>query len=201
MLLDIVILPPSDVRKKIGQAVLSATQGVVCKYVVDNKKLIPHVSLFHIKTSKIRLSKLSPIVKEITHQQRPFLVKSERMKAENTLSLRLFNSQAFKKMHRNTVLKCYHLRTGEMPWTPINLPAINLPTKLEKYFRKKYGTQHVLRLKKPHFTLACLKNKIDAQIVAKRLSNMKVSFKVKEVAICEVNFWHQVTKVLERFEI
>ncbi|MFA4818380.1 MAG: hypothetical protein WC621_00905 [Patescibacteria group bacterium] len=196
MLLDIVILPPVKLRERIGKAVLNATQGVAYRYVIDNKKLIPHVSLFHIKTSKTRLSKLSQIVEEITHQQKSFVIKSERIKPDSTLSLRLSNSQAFKKMHRNMVLKCYHLRTGEMPWTPIDLP-----TKLEKYFRKKYGTQHVLRLKEPHFTLVCLKNKTDVQIVAKRLSNMRVKFIVKEVAICEVNFWHQVTRILKRFKI
>ena len=196
MLLDIVILPPAKLRERIGQAVLRATRGVACKYVIDNEKLIPHVSLFHIRTSKLRLAELSKIVREIAGQYKPFKIKSKGVRVGNPLYFWLSNDKNFKKIHRDTVLKSYHLRTGEMPWT-----STKLPTKLESYFRKKYGTQHVLGLKSPHFTLVRLKNKADSQMVARRLSSFKFEFIASEVAICEVNFWHQVTRILKRFRV
>ncbi len=200
MLLDIVILPPAKLRQRIGRAVLQATHGVACKFVIDNKKLTPHVSLFHIRTSKSRLPELSKAVAGALSHHKAFILSAQGVEvhAGDTVGVKLSNPQSFRQLHRAVVLKCYHLRTGVMPWTPVRPP-----TKLERYFHKRYGTQHVFRLKTPHVTLVVrIENKADVQQVAKRLKKiMRFSFTTNEIAICEVNWNHQVTRILKRFRV
>ena len=73
MLYDIVIVPPKNLRHKIGQRVLSVTRGKPATFVVDNIRLIPHLSLFHVRTSKTQLAKLFHVVEQIIKKYEPQL--------------------------------------------------------------------------------------------------------------------------------
>ena len=87
MLLDIVVLPPANIRQKVGQAILRATRGADCKYVVDNKKLIPHVSLFHIRTSQRRLKLIEQQVKSVLGQYKATVLMSQEVDVDDSLTL------------------------------------------------------------------------------------------------------------------
>lgn len=182
MLLDVVILPPAKLLGKIGKKITEAVRGMSAVFVADNQKLISRISLFHIRIKKNRLEKLSQKVQEVIKKHRQFIMKSTgtflEPKTEWIIWFSLNNSAAFIKLHREIVESCYRFRTGMMPFNP----------------------ERILRLKKAHTTLAKLKNREDAESAFRELQNVKFSFRVNEVAITEVNFWHQVTRVIKRFK-
>ena len=58
MLIDIVVLPPEKLRRRIGERTKKSARGISAGFIVDNKKFIPHLSLWHINTSRERLKKI-----------------------------------------------------------------------------------------------------------------------------------------------
>ncbi len=199
MLLDIVILPPRALGERLGKKVKEAVRGIPSIFAVDNKVLFLHLSLFHIKISKQRLGLLSDKIKEIMQNYKPFGIRSLGsyvFKKGNWVSFELAKSKTFMRLHKNIVLGSYRLRTGTMPFT-----SKRKMTKLERVYRKKYGTQHIFRLKKPHFTVAKFRSFEDARKAARKLEPGKFSFSADVVAIAEVNFWHQVIKILKTFKL
>ena len=173
--------------------------GVPCVYVVDNKKLIPHLSLFHINTSSGNINELTGRVKEVISKYKPIKIRSiEFRKSPNSSSLwfRLSGKRNLKKLHEEMVISCNDLRTGEMPWNPKRKP-----TRQEKENRKKYGVQHVFQRFNPHLTMAKLTDGRHAKKIILEMKNVKFSFLVNEIAITEVNNWLQVTKIIKRFRL
>lgn len=90
------------------------------------------------------------------------------------------------------------LRTGIMPWA-----SQKLPTRREAINRKRFGTEYNVSAAtfRPHFTLAMFKDPSDAQGAFQMLNNIKFKFTADTIAICEVNFWHQVTRVIKTFKL
>lgn len=198
MLLDIVILPPPKLREQLGKKTKQAVKGYPHVFVVDNKKFIPHASLFHLNTSRQELEKIESIVNRISREFKPTKIRNLRFqKHEHSVGFELSNNPTLQKLNRDIVNNLYRLRTGEMPWSPSRPP-----TKLEKKRREKYGTQwNVEGYFHPHFTMARFKNPNDGQEVVKKMSSIKFDFLADTIAICEVNFYHQVTRVIKEFKL
>ena len=200
MYCDIVILPPPAVREQIGQAVRTATRHTSPLYAVDNRALIPHLSLYHIHLPKVRLEKLAKLVQEVAkHYHKQVLASRglrETGKSGASLCLYFIKSKPLEELHRRFVRTCRSLRIGEMPWT-----SQRPPTSLEVLYRKRYGTQHVLRFFNPHVTLCKIERPADAKAVAKQLQKLRCRFVADTIAITEVNFWHQVTRVIKKFTL
>jgi len=199
MLLDIVILPPDKVRQKISKAVTRATKGLDVELIVDNKKLIPHLSLFHINTKKESLSKLEKTIKESILFYTPVSIYQKDLYAEGEgwFGFTLSKHRELTKLKQRLVVNCYPLKTAMMPWV-----HKRKPTKLERNNRSKYGVSYNIgKSFWPHFTLGQMSNEKDAKVVVVRLKGFDFSFKADTVALCEVNFWHQVTRVLKKFRI
>lgn len=198
MLLDIVILPPQELRQKIGRKMKDAMKGVSSVFFVDNKRLIPHLSLFHISTSPPRIKKLEKIVSNIVNKYRPLQISSTKFMAKGKNGgFELSNTTRLKKLNREMVAACYELRTGSMPWT-----SENNPTALQRRNRKKYGTQHNIgKAFRPHFTMFKLKDERHTNQIVAKMDKIKFSFIGDTIAICEVDFWHQVTRVLKTFKL
>jgi len=201
MLLDVVILPPWMLRNRLGKKITRATSNSPCVFVVDNKKLIPHLSLFHIKTSKNRSDRLSRLIKEIVKEYHPFKIYSQGFKVQfggKGGGFSLSKSRPLVSLHEEILNKCYHLRTGVMPWP---WSALSKLTKQKRIYRRKYGTSYILKLFHPHFTMVLLKNGGDSEKVARKMFKTKFVFLADTIAVCEVNFYHQVTKILKTFKL
>lgn len=199
MLLDIVILPPANLRNKIGKAVIQATAGHPCRYVIDNKKLIPHMSLFHIRTSSQRFPELGRKVKIVISKYCPQIVRNTGLRAYEGIwgTILLTNNKALQKLNKHIVQECYKLRTGQMPWNSKEKPK---GPALKK--RLKYGTQHNIgKTFVPHFTVFAAPDETSAQKILKKLESFKFSFRGDTIAICRVNSNHQVTKILKTFRL
>ncbi len=197
MLLDIVILPPIRLRNRLGRLIRQAVNGYPNILVVDNKKLIPHISLFHLKVSPRDLPKIFKTIDQISKNYYSFKISSRGLRVNGqNIALRLSGPAILKKLHHEVLLKCYRLRSGTMPWT-----AKRKPTALERTYRKKYGSKHILKLFAPHLTLAALKNDPDANLVSQKIKKIKFNFTADTLAIGQVNFWHQVTRILKKFKL
>lgn len=197
MYCDIVILPPPKLRHRIGQQVRIVTRGKPATFIVDNIKLIPHLSLFHIRTSKTQLAKISNMVEQIIkiYTAQKIQTTNVRVGSSGTVVLFLSKPKQLKKLHRELVSKCKIFRTGQMPWT-----NKQQPNKTEALYRRRYGTQHVLKFFNPHLTLAKLNIK-NPKVIAQKLNKIRFSFMGNIVAICQVNYWHQVTKIIYAFRL
>ncbi len=198
MFLDIVILPPKKLREKIGRNIKKAANDFPYTFVVDNRKLIPHLSLFHIRTTKGRIPNLAQKIRPILATYRPFKIRKTGVDLHGgqTVGFRLSRSQRLKRLHEEIVLRCYKLRMGAMPW-----PGLSELTALKKNYRRKYGSSHLLKLFNPHITVGLFRNEKDAQRVATALKKIEFQFLTETIAITEVNFWHQVTKILKTFKL
>lgn len=200
MLLDIVILPPAELRQRLGKKIREAAKGIPSVFVVDNKKFIPHLSLFHVRTSKNRIKKLESRIREIMKKYRPFELKTLGFywggdAGRQWVCQNITNPNILTKLHKETVQACHDLRTGMMPSISKKL------NKLEKFYRRKYGSRHLLKFFRPHFTLGMIKKDTDLERIIKRMRPLKMKFHADIVAITEVNFWHQVTRVIKKFTL
>jgi 2'-5' RNA ligase len=196
MLLDIVILPPAELREKIGKRIREAAREIPSVFVVDNNKLIPHLSLFHLRTTQGRIKKLELRIKRILKKYRPILIKSSKVELSHVGSgvvfIKTSSNQVLRQLRAEVFNSCYPLRTGMMPW----MPRSRKPTRLEIQARKRYGIHFSFY---PHITAAMLRDAKYAPKMASKLKEMKFEFLADTIAIAEVNFWHQVTRVIKKF--
>lgn len=196
MLLDIVILPPAKLRQRLGKKIKEATKGIPNVFVVDNKKLIPHLSLFHIRTSRNRIEKLESRIREVLKKYRPIPIKSRKVELSGSGSEVIFiktsSSQNLEQLRSEIFNASYPLRTGMMPW----MIRSRRPTRLEMLARKRYGTSISFH---PHITAAMLKDYKEVPTIVWKLKKVKFEFVADTIAITEVNFWHQVTRVIKKF--
>ena len=200
MLLDIVILPPLKLRQRLGKKVREAAKGISSVFVVDNKKFIPHLSLFHIRTSKTRIRNLKSRIREVLKKYQVFKLETLGFywgggPGHQWICQEIINPKILARLHEEIIKTCNDLRTGMMPSTSRRL------SKLKKYYRNKYGVSHLLKFFRPHFTLGMVKSKEDLKDMIKRMRPLRIKFLADTVAITEVNFWHQVTRVIKRFQI
>ena len=198
MLLDIVVLPPEKLRERIGRRIKEETKGLQTVFVVDNKKFIPHLSLFHVRTSKNRIRNLESRIRGIAKKYRPTLIKSLKVELSRSGSGIVFvktaSNKKLEQLRSEVFNASYQLRTGMMPW----MIRSRKPTRLEMRARKRYGTHLSFH---PHITAVMLKDPKDAPKTVRKLKNLNFEFLADTIAITEVNFWHQVTRVIKKFNI
>jgi hypothetical protein len=195
MYYDVVVLPPKEIRENVGRQVRNESRAYTSKFLVDNRKLIPHLSLFHIRTSVANIKKVEATVKKLLDNYQPQVVRSCGIivHSNNSISLNLSKPKELNFLHRKIVAQGKDFRTGEMPWTSKG----RMPTKLEVLYRQRYGTQHLLKFFNPHLTLGMFIEADAAKIVARKLSKLRCTFVADTIAIAEVNRLHQVTRVIK----
>jgi len=200
MLLDIVILPPPLLRRRLGLSIKKATKGLGVRYISDNKKLIPHLSLFHIniRTSVNKINKLAQSVEQSLVGYRPVEIKSLSVGViDNAVYYWLSNNTKLIKLNKKMVASCASFRDGTMPWLPKRQP-----TSLERRHRKLFGVHYNIgKTFVPHFTMVRMYKDSDANKVVNRIGLKSFKFKANIIALCQVTRRHQVKKVLKEFKV
>lgn len=196
MLLDIVILPPTKLRQKIGKKIKKEAGDCPNWFVADNTRLIPHLSLWHLRTGKGKISKLTEELRKIAGDQAPIKIRSSgfdvlTMNVGAVVSFAIHNNKAMASLQRRVFKNLYPLKTGMMP----SFKPLGAWTKAELQQAKKYGRPLGF---KPHLTMGWLKNKEDALSVQRAMRKVRFTFLAKEIYICRVNRWWQVDKVLKK---
>lgn len=195
MLLDIVILPPLSVAKRVAGKVIRASHGFEMAFVVDNKRLLHHVSLFHLVIQTGKLPTVLRIVKGLAFTMPKITLKPGKIgRYKNTLGYEFVYPIALTYFKNQVVDSLLPLRQGNTPWQPY--------TPLRRRYFKRCGVYHNIgRFFRPHFTLGKYKSVHDAKIVAQRIELVKVSFISSILAVAEVNSHGQVTRIIKRFRI
>lgn len=201
MLLDIVILPPKSLREKIGKEIVRATYGLAKDYVTDNKKYIPHLSLFHLKTDNRGLGKVFAFVSKFVFGQRSFKVKNGRFGSPNGTGYLWYSfdlSPQLRKAQEVVRDYCGPLRTGVLPIRPLR-PLSDF----EKELRRKYGTSYLFERpgSTPHFSMTQLKSGEHARLVISKMRQQKINFLADTLAVGAVDMNGQVTKILKTFKL
>ena len=119
MLLDIVILPPTGLRKRIGKKIRRATKNLPRIFVVDDTKFTPHLSLWHIKTSKNRIGTITEELKKITKTQRPIKIKTKKFiaskKDKGGIGFKINSRKSLTSLRNRVFKRTYPFKTGMMP--------------------------------------------------------------------------------------
>lgn len=201
MLIDIVILPPKSVRSKVGKKIQSVTKGFSYLYVVDNVRLIPHLSLFHLRISKFKLRKLEQVVDQIVRKYKPFLLRSTgfvNYNKDTVLHFKISKPAVLSKLNREIIGKCRTLRNGELFFWYKNYPF----SKPDRTYVKKYGSYwDTGKNFDPHLTMVRYKVYSDGPKIAERMKKFSFKFLADTVALCEINKNGQVIKVLKEIKL
>jgi len=198
MLLDIVILPPAHVGRILTRATKKACAGLQIIYIVDDMHLYHHLSLFHMRARPSEMPQLIAQIRKTLTSFKPIMITSKRAAPFGRgIEYHLSGREKLKGINQKIVKTCAPLRTGMMPWT-----STHEPTQSQLNKRKRYGTQlNIGSSFKPHFTLAKCKEKDDALKVIKRIGKLNFRFMTSTIGLCEVNYNHQVTKILKKFKV
>ncbi|MFA6325338.1 MAG: hypothetical protein WCX46_03895 [Candidatus Paceibacterota bacterium] len=200
MLIDIVILPPTNIRNKIGTKIKKEMGSLSNYFVVDNNKLIPHLSLWHMKTSKKNVDKITQELKKVIKNQKPIKITSSEFHAlekfKGCLEFTIKENKNLSVFRQNIFEKIYSYKTGIMP-------------QFASFLKIKYSKEKLKEIQKygrglgfgPHFTMGWLKNENDISKVIKKMNKVKFSFPVNEIYICEIDKWWQVKKIIKKINI
>lgn len=199
MLIDIVILPPKDIRRKIGTKIKKEIENLPNFFVVDNIKLIPHLSLWHMKTSENKINKIARELEEIIKEQKFIKVTSSKFdtseKYKGYLGFSIKKNKDLITLREKVVQKIYLYKTGIMPGFATFLGIKDSKEKLREI--KIYGRALGFD---PHFTMGWLKDKKDVLKVIKRMKKVEFNFLAKEIYICEVDKWWQVKRIIKKID-
>ncbi len=199
MLIDIIILPPQNIRKEIGRKVKKEIGNFPNYFVVDNVKLIPHLSLWHMKISKQRVNDIAEKLKQIIKKQRPIKVSSSGFHAsekfKGCVEFIVEKNKDLIKLQKEVFQNIYSYKSGIMPSFASFLGIIRSEEKQQQI--NKYGRSLGFG---PHFTLGWLKDEKDIAEVAMKMGEVKFSFLAKEIYICEIDKWWQVKKIIKKIK-
>ena len=197
MLIDIVVLPPKNIRKKIGVKMKKEIGYLPNFFVVDSTKLIPHLSLWHMKTSYQKVDKISQELKQVVKGQKPIKIASSEFHAlekyKGCLEFPVKENKDLAKLQQKVFQKIHPYKTGLMPRFASFLKIKYSKEKLREI--KKYGRSLGFH---PHFTMGWLKNEKDITGVVKNTRAVKFKFQTKEIYICEIDKWWQVKRIIKK---
>jgi 2'-5' RNA ligase len=201
MLIDIVILPPESIRAKVGKKISFVAKNYPHNYVVDNIKLIPHLSLFHLRILKSKLDKLEQMVETVVGKYKSFQLKSVgfvKYDKDLVLQFRISKPATLSKLNRDIIQRCHKFRTGELLSWYKDYPF----PRLDKLYIKKYGSYWSTGKNfDPHFTMVKYKFVDDGSRMTKKMGNFGFKFLADTVAVCEINKHGQVIKILKKFKL
>src|SRR3989338_9047971 len=198
MLLDIVILPPDKTAAAVGKKIKQAAKNFPHGFIVDNQAMIPHLSLWHIKTSKNRIIQLSQDLKSVAVKQKPIKISSsafvESKNHKGVVEFLVRNSRSLILLQQKVFETTYPYKTGMMP---------------QFLMFEKWSGKELLQARKysrplgfkPHFTMAHIKSPEGTQKIIGNMNKIKFTFEAKEIYVCEVNRWWQVTRIIKKFKL
>lgn len=195
MLIDIVILPPSNIRRQLGNLAQKINKIYPSPSVVDNVRLIPHISLYHLCIAKRNLPLVLQVVKKVASVTKKFKIKTGKMHIDRISIDIEVKSSSILHLNKKILKVCAVLRTGIMPYI-----FKYKPTSAVKKALANFGTVGTVINYRPHVTL--LVNMEGFGNKLKKIGNApKFIFRPLVIAVCQINRWYQVTKILKQFKV
>ena len=197
MELDIVLLPPRSVSKKIGRFMLKLAKAYDFWFVVDNSKLKPHISLLHLKATSNRLRSITRALQKISQEQKKIKIqgKGHHLGRKFLVASFVLPKELY-YLHQQIVKTISVFRTGI-----VNLPFGEKNDKQKQYI-KTYGVGNLFEFYTPHITLAWARKKSSLPKILGELLRLKFSSLILDrLAVAQVNNRYQVIKILREFKL
>lgn len=196
MFIDIVILPPYELRGVIQKSAPKIKKLSGVSFVVDNRKLLPHLSLFHLNILPSKLPLVIKALKQVLENQN--LVKVTGLKKNTTTQFfdyTVKNSKPLQNLHERVVLGLKEFRKGPM-WAKFYIAPDR------SSFMKNYGAPGVMENFRPHITLGGIRGKVNIEELILNIAEPKPgSFLGTQVAVTKVNGYWQVLKILQTIKL
>ncbi|MCR4328227.1 MAG: hypothetical protein NUV53_01785 [Patescibacteria group bacterium] len=197
MLLDIAILLPKNLRRKLGLETRKAAGKSPRFFIVDNIARIPHLSLWHVKTSKKNISGLVESLKSAVSGIKPIRIacgglETSEKRVGGIVSIGVKKSNAFSSLQDIVMHATYPFKTGMMPQTFGVWRGKQL--KQAKQYGRPAGVP-------PHITLGWLKDKGEVQRFACAVNIEDMSFISSRIYVCEIDKYWQVRKIINEVKL
>ena len=191
------ILPPKSLSATIGRRVLQVGKKVLLSLAVDSKKLFPHISLLHLKTSAVKIPAIVKLTELLAGKYRKIpLAFTSAYSGSRYFCIATTIPKQLIKLHQEIVKSICQHRTGII-WLP-KKPKNNLQ---KKYF-KLYGVGNVLNYFHPHITLGHVKEPTDSPKAIRLVDNFSwKKFVGQRLAVAQVTKEHQVFKIIKEFKL
>lgn len=173
-----VVLPPTNVAKKCGELAKKYSKKFPSYFALDNKRLIPHITLFTLEINK-----------------------------KNWLDAQKSTAQIlgkFKKLNLAISRHSYYLRQ-DGDWLALKIKQSTylskLRTELFSTLKKLDASGIKLKHYSPHITLTKFKPGYRAKAATKGSQLIKLNFTANTVAICQDAGFSQVYKIIKQFKL
>lgn len=172
----LVVLPPQNINRKVASVAKRFAKKFPSHFVVDNRKLLPHVTIFKMQIRKADLPAVLSVTKALLRQCKPFR------------------------------LNLYRFYPDPDAWIVWDLESskglTNLRKTLARYLRLYHQVALVLKEPyHPHITLTRYKKLEHAAMAVKEERVVRETFLARVVAIAPYDKHSQVPKVLKRYRL
>jgi hypothetical protein len=192
---NIVLYPPMDVRRR--SVKISKKLHQQCSlFIVDDKSLIPHVTLYQVAFAKKDIKRVITVLKQIASTTTAFFLKSSAYANGRTGFVNIgFKKSSYLRILQQTVVT----RVNGTLYGNIKAPG-TLPKGINKAMRtsyRSYGYCHVGRSYYPHITFT--KFDVFRPTAFSDIPLKKFSFKADTIALCSLGEHGTCTKLIKRF--
>jgi len=195
---NIVLYPPADVRRK---AVLVSRKLREKKilFVLDDKTLIPHVTLYPVAFSQKDLPRVKALLKQIAAEAVPFQIISSTYRSDKGgyVNVGYKKSTRLHALQKQIITQVNQLLHGRIKY-PGKLRT-NSMSMAEREAYKRYGYKHVGRSYYPHVTFT----KFDTfrPTAFSGIPLERFSFKTDRIALCAMGEYGTCTGLIETFPV
>lgn len=158
MKIRLVVLPPTDIRKRTAEWAKKISKIAPHHFVVDNKNLLPHITIFSMLLEEKQIPELEKKIKKI-------------IKAFKTIKLELKKFESYEGVWLMWSVK----------------PSLELSKLLKALYKQAVTIDHsavkILKPYRPHITFTKFRSTGKVERALKEFSDMKRVFTVSRVAI------------------
>lgn len=194
---DVVILPPRDVRAH-AIALSKELRRYGGKFVLGERRYLPHISLYHIPVRPKRFEAFAQAVGRAASLRRGGTL---RLRAVDMPVLMTTKPEWLVRLHKNVVestLPYFDWDYGaENLWNADKLPP-HLKAEGKRNLMR-FGSPMIGRVFRPHITLSSFDGRSRAGKIL--LEFERLSFAVNEIAICELGPHHTCHRTIARYAI
>jgi hypothetical protein len=193
---DIVILPKDPVRRHTIDLSrdLKRAGGV---FSLGKRSYLPHLSIYHIPVRPALLAKFLEEVRSIASRSPGGAL---RLRSIDFPLLMTDKPVWLRRLHRemvNSTLPYFDWKYGVSKlWKVDRLPARFQP--LARRYLDEFGSPMIDRVFRPHITLTTFDEKPAKKV---RVDFKKLTFNVREIAVCELGPHHSCQRVVDVFPL
>lgn len=197
MNLDIVLLPTKPLSRKIGNMVLKLGKKFPLVWAVDDRKLLPHISLLHLKVNPRRIPEAANALKLLSQNRQKMVLSFGGVYAgDRFFCAKIKKSPRLYLLHQDVVKSIARFRSG------ITHLSAKAKSQTQKDYFKKFGVANILIFFRPHITLGMVKNRQDKNLILRALAARSLAkFDAVRLAVAKVNSYHQVVKIIKEFKL